>query len=132
MLRCPTILLYRYVLIVCCIYAATYFYMPPSHHTLTTIPPWLILMGLLTAIGPLAIDMYLPAFSAITQGLGAEPGQVERTLASYLLGLATAQLFYGPLADRYGRKKPLILGLVIFTIASIGCGYTDNIEHLTL
>ncbi|NYT59697.1 multidrug effflux MFS transporter [Alcaligenaceae bacterium] len=106
--------------------------MHPSKSSLTTIPPWLILMGLLTAIGPLAIDMYLPAFSAITQGLDAGPGQVERTLASYLLGLATAQLFYGPLADRYGRKKPLLLGLIIFTIASIGCGYTDNIEHLTL
>ncbi|MCC2595201.1 multidrug effflux MFS transporter [Pusillimonas sp. MFBS29] len=105
--------------------------MHPSQSALTSIPPWLVLMGLLTAIGPLAIDMYLPAFSAITHGLGAEPGQVERTLASYLLGLATAQLFYGPLADRYGRKKPLALGLIIFTIASIGCAYTDSIEHLT-
>ncbi len=105
-------------------------YMPPSQNTLTSIPPWLVLMGLLTAIGPLAIDMYLPAFPAIAAGLGATPGQVERTLASYLLGMAVAQLFYGPLADRYGRKKPLMLGLAIFTVAAIGCSLTDSIEDL--
>ncbi|MGB6104696.1 MAG: Bcr/CflA family multidrug efflux MFS transporter [Pusillimonas sp.] len=104
--------------------------MPPSQNTLTSIPPWLVLMGLLTAIGPLAIDMYLPAFPAIAAGLGATPGQVERTLASYLLGMAVAQLFYGPLADRYGRKKPLMLGLAIFTVAAIGCSLTDSIEDL--
>lgn len=104
--------------------------MPSQQNTLTTIPPWLVLMGLLTAIGPLAVDMYLPAFPAIAQGLGATPGDVERTLASYLLGLALAQLFYGPLADRYGRKKPLMLGLTIYTVAAVACGYTNDIEHL--
>jgi len=105
--------------------------MPPSPSPLTTIPRWLILMGLLTALGPLAIDMYLPAFPAIVQGLDTSQGQVERTLASYLFGLAIAQLFYGPFADRYGRKKPLILGLVIFIVASVACAYTNDIEHLT-
>ncbi|RTZ42605.1 Bcr/CflA family multidrug efflux MFS transporter [Candidimonas sp. SYP-B2681] len=89
-------------------------------------------MGLLTALGPLAIDMYLPAFPAIAQGLGTTPGRVERTLASYLFGLAMAQLFYGPIADRYGRKKPLIAGLLIFIVASMGCAFTSDIEHLTL
>ena len=87
-------------------------------------------MGMLTAIGPLAIDMYLPAFPAIAQGLGATHGEVERTLASYLLGLALAQLFYGPLADRYGRKKPLMLGLVIYTVAAIACSFANDIQHL--
>src|SRR5690606_12478999 len=100
--------------------------MPPPHSSLTVIPRWLVLMGLLTALGPLAIDMYLPAFPAIVEGLGTTQGQVERTLASYLFGLAIAQLFYGPFADRYGRKKPLVLGLAIFIIASIGCGYTES------
>ncbi|NGM87459.1 Bcr/CflA family multidrug efflux MFS transporter [Parapusillimonas sp. SGNA-6] len=89
-------------------------------------------MGLLTALGPLAIDMYLPAFPAIVAGLGTTQGHVERTLASYLFGLAIAQLFYGPFADRYGRKKPLIFGLIVFITASAGCGYTDDIDHLTL
>ncbi|GAB2902558.1 Bcr/CflA family multidrug efflux MFS transporter [Paralcaligenes sp. KSB-10] len=89
-------------------------------------------MGLLTALGPLAIDMYLPAFPAIVQGLNTTQGQVERTLASYLFGLAIAQIFYGPFADRYGRKLPLVMGLALFIIASIACGLTSSIEHLTL
>jgi len=96
------------------------------------LPGWLILMGLLTAMGPLAIDMYLPAFPSIVTDLHASQGQVERTLASYLFGLAIAQMFYGPFADRYGRKKPLIAGLVIFIIASLGCALTDNVDHLML
>lgn len=95
-------------------------------------PRWLILLGLLTAIGPLAIDMYLPAFSAIADGLNTNSGLVERTLASYLLGLALAQLFYGPIADRFGRKPPLILGLSIFTIASLMCAQAQSIEQLSL
>jgi DHA1 family bicyclomycin/chloramphenicol resistance-like MFS transporter len=94
------------------------------------IPSWLILMGLLSALGPLAIDMYLPAFPSMVQDLGTTQGQVERTLASYLLGLAAAQLFYGPFADRFGRKKPLIMGLIIFTAASVGCALASDIEHL--
>lgn len=89
-------------------------------------------MGLLTALGPLAIDMYLPAFSAMATDLDASHGHVERTLASYLLGLALAQLFYGPLADRYGRKKPLLLGLSVFIIASVGCASATDIDHLIM
>lgn len=87
-------------------------------------------MGLLTALGPLAIDMNLPAFPAMTGDLNTTHGHIERTLAGYLLGLALAQLFYGPLADRYGRKKPLLLGLCIFIIASLGCASATNIHHL--
>lgn len=105
--------------------------MQPHYKTLDAIPRWLVLMGLLTALGPLAIDMYLPAFPAIAQGLNASTGDVERTLASYLLGLALAQLFYGPLADRYGRKPPLLLGLFIFTTASVACAMASSIEQLS-
>lgn len=89
-------------------------------------------MGALTALGPLAIDMYLPSFPSIAKGLGVTQGEVERTLASYLVGLALAQVIYGPLADRYGRKPPLMAGLVIFIIASIGCAFSNDIEHLNL
>lgn len=95
------------------------------------VPGWLLLMGALTALGPLAIDLYLPAFPSIAAGLNATQGQVESTLATYLVGLALAQIAYGPLADRYGRKPPLVLGLIIFTAASIGCMLTNDIEHLT-
>lgn len=104
----------------------------PTKKTLTSIPPWLVLMGSLAAIGPLAVDMYLPSFGAIAADLNISVGQVERTLASYLLGLAFAQLAYGPLADRFGRKIPLIGGLILFIIASLACASTADIEHLTL
>ena len=87
-------------------------------------------MGLLSALGPLAIDMYLPAFPAMVHSLNTTQGQVELTLASYLLGLAAAQMFYGPFADRFGRKKPLLMGLVIFIVASVGCSLANDIDHL--
>lgn len=105
--------------------------MPSESRSLSTIPRWLILMGLLSALGPLAIDMYLPAFPSMADSLGTTHGAIERTLASYLFGLAIAQIFYGPFADRYGRKKPLLFGLLIFITASVGCAYTADIQHLT-
>ena len=104
----------------------------PEKQALTSFPPWLILMGSLAAIGPLAVDMYLPSFSAIATDLRVSEGLVERTLASYLLGLALAQLLYGPLADRYGRRIPLVSGLMLFIIASLACAATNDIQHLTL
>lgn len=103
--------------------------MPPKNSTLG-LPGWLLLMGALAAIGPLAIDMYLPAFGAMALDLGVPQGLVERTLASYLLGLAFAQLIYGPFADRFGRKPPLIIGLLLFTVASIACSISQDINHL--
>jgi DHA1 family bicyclomycin/chloramphenicol resistance-like MFS transporter len=101
-------------------------------HSSGKIPGWLWLMGALTALGPLAIDMYLPAFPAIGVGLNAGQGEVERTLASYLFGLSLAQLVYGPIADRFGRRLPLLFGLVVFTLSSIGCAFTQDIGHLTI
>ena len=86
-------------------------------------PRWLILLGALTAIGPLSIDMYLPAFPQIERSLGGLPGSVELTLASFFIGLTFGQLFYGPLSDRFGRKKPLYAGLAIYTLASIGAAF---------
>jgi len=96
------------------------------------LPGWLILMGALTAIGPLSIDMYLPAFPAIASDLRASSSEVERTLAAYLLGMAGAQLIYGPLADRFGRKPPLYGALLIYILASAGCALAPNVEFLTI
>ena len=96
------------------------------------LPGWLILMGALTALGPVSIDMYLPAFPAIAAGLNATSSQIERTLAIYLLGMAVSQLFYGPLADRYGRKPPLYGALTLYILASAGCAFAPNIEVLTV
>ena len=88
-------------------------------------------MGALTAIGPFAIDMYLPAFPTIAANLGVPRGDVERTLAAYLIGLALAQVFYGPMADRYGRKPPLLVGLALFMLGSLGCALAGSAQALT-
>lgn len=90
---------------------------------------WIVLMGALTAIGPLSIDMYLPAFPAIGREFAAT-GRVELTLASFFTGLALGQLFYGPLSDRFGRKPPLYAGLALYTVASIGAALAGHIEAL--
>src|SRR5690606_33994221 len=96
-----------------------------------SLPGWLILMGTLTAIGPFSIDMYLPAFPAIADSLRVSRGEVERTLAAYVIGLALAQVVYGPLADRYGRKKPVLAGLALYTVASLGCALAGSVQMLT-
>jgi len=96
------------------------------------LPAWLVLMGLITALGPLAIDMYLPAFPVIASDLGVSVAGVERTLAVYLLGLAVAPLLYGPLIDRFGRRLPLLVGLALFLLASIGASLSANLTELML
>ena len=76
--------------------------------------------------------MYLPSFTAIARQFGATLPQVERTLTAYLFGLAFGQLFYGPAADRFGRKRPLYVGLVLFTLASVGCMFAHSVDSLML
>ncbi|MFL5301756.1 MAG: MFS transporter, partial [Anaeromyxobacteraceae bacterium] len=71
-----------------------------------------LVLGTLTAIGPLSIDMYLPGFPAVARELGTSVAAVQLTLATYLAGLAVGQLLYGPLSDRVGRRPPLMAGLV--------------------
>jgi MFS transporter, DHA1 family, multidrug resistance protein len=86
--------------------------------------PWglVILLGSLTAMGPVAIDMYLPSLPAIGAGLRASPGEAQATVSAFLAGMAVGQLFYGPASDRLGRRPPILLGTVIYVIASIACG----------
>ncbi|OYY93168.1 MAG: Bcr/CflA family drug resistance efflux transporter [Hydrogenophilales bacterium 28-61-23] len=95
-------------------------------------PGWLIILGALTAIGPLSIDMYLPAFAAIERDLHAPAGGAELTLAGFFIGMACGQLVWGPLSDRFGRKPPLYAGLALFALASLGCALTDDIAALTV
>ena len=92
--------------------------------------PWLILLGALTAIGPFSIDMYLPAFPAVEQDLQALPGSMEYTLASFFIGMALGQLFYGPLSDRFGRRPPLMVGLFLYSVASLACAFAGSIHLL--
>src|SRR5262245_44373542 len=92
--------------------------------------PWLL--GLLTAIGPASIDMYLPAFPAIEASLGASPGGAQLTLASYFAGLAIGQMTQGTLSDRFGRRTPIMIGMAIYTLASIGAALSPSIFWLSL
>lgn len=103
---------------------------PPSD--LSLLSGWLLLLGALTGLAPLSIDMYLPGFPAIEKSLLAQAGSAELTLASYFIGLAIGQLFYGPLSDRFGRRLPLMVGLVIYIAASIGCAFAGSIPELII
>jgi MFS transporter, DHA1 family, multidrug resistance protein len=90
-----------------------------------------VILGALTAFAPLAIDMYLPALPTLERAFLATTAEVQRTLASFFLGFALGQALYGPVADRFGRKPPLYVGLVLFGLASIACALTQSIEALT-
>ncbi|RZL05240.1 MAG: MFS transporter, partial [Rubrivivax sp.] len=91
-----------------------------------------LILGLLSAIGPFAIDMYLPALPAIGSSLGAPVGQVQWTLTAFFLSLGVGQLFYGPVSDMVGRKPPLYVGLGLFAIASVGCALTSDVQTLVV
>jgi DHA1 family bicyclomycin/chloramphenicol resistance-like MFS transporter len=90
--------------------------------------PWglVVLLGSLTAMGPVAIDMYLPSLPAIGAGLHASAGETQATVSAFLAGMAVGQLFYGPAADRLGRRPPILLGTAIFVAASIGCALAPS------
>lgn len=92
--------------------------------------PWLL--GLLTAIGPASVDMYLPAFPAIEASLGAAPGGAQLTLASYFAGLAVGQITQGTVSDRFGRRTPIMVGMMIYALASVGAALSPSIFWLSL
>ena len=82
---------------------------------------WIMLLALFTSLGPLSIDMYLPALPEMAQDFQVSTQQVANTLPAYFLGLAIGQLIYGPISDRIGRKKPLYFGMTLFAVASVLC-----------
>ncbi|WP_053154006.1 multidrug effflux MFS transporter [Pseudomonas sp. P1.8] len=90
----------------------------------------ILILGALSAFGPLAIDFYLPAFPAMALAFGTDETHVQMTLAAYFLGLSIGQLAYGPVADRFGRRMPLLAGVGLFTAASLACAYAPNLEWL--
>ncbi|HEX2527400.1 MAG TPA: Bcr/CflA family multidrug efflux MFS transporter [Geminicoccus sp.] len=92
----------------------------------------IIVLGALTAFAPLAIDMYLPAFPTLAQVFVTDTGHVQTTLAAFFLAFALGQAFWGPLADRYGRRRPLMVGLVLFMAASIACTMAPSITALAM
>jgi DHA1 family bicyclomycin/chloramphenicol resistance-like MFS transporter len=88
-----------------------------------------VILGALTAMGPLAIDMYLPALPAIARELQTSAAAVQVSLAVYFIGIACGQAFYGPLSDRWGRKPALYFGLLLFS-ASVGCALAGDVSWL--
>jgi MFS transporter, DHA1 family, multidrug resistance protein len=90
----------------------------------------LIVLGALITISPFSIDMYLPAFSRIAADFGSTTAKVALSLSSYFVGMAIGQIVYGPLLDRYGRKRPLYYGLFIYILSSIGCAFAESVEVL--
>ena len=89
-----------------------------------------IVLGLITAVGPFAIDMYLPALPSIGGALNASPASVQMSLMVFFVTLGLCQLAYGPIADIFGRKAPIYAGLAIFTVGSIGCAFAPSIDVL--
>ena len=89
-----------------------------------------MVLGFLCALTPLTIDMYLPAFPEIARDLGISVHQVAWTVSIYFIGFALGQIFYGPLLDRFGRKRPIYFGLSLYLIANIGCLSARSLEAL--
>lgn len=87
---------------------------------------WIMMLGLMVAVGPLSIDMYLPALPLMADDFGVSTAFMANSVPAYFLGLVFGQLFYGPFSDRVGRVKPLYIGMTLYVIASILCATTDN------
>lgn len=90
----------------------------------------ILILGLLTAIGPFSIDMYLPGFPAIAKDLHTDISHVGWSLTSFFLGISIGQLIYGPVLDRFGRKPPVLFGLALYALAAIGCMFAPDVEWL--
>ena len=90
------------------------------------------ILGTLAAFAPLSIDMYLPAFPILTNEFHTSASMIQLSLTFFLLGASLGQLFTGPLSDVFGRRKPLLIGLSIYTVTSLLCVFTDSIELFIL
>jgi MFS transporter, DHA1 family, multidrug resistance protein len=90
----------------------------------------LFVLGTLTAFGPLSIDMYLPSLPSIQEDLGTSASLVQLSLAAFMAGLGIGQFVYGPLSDRFGRRRPLLVGIVLYILASAACAFAPNVHWL--
>ncbi|SMC29874.1 MFS transporter, DHA1 family, bicyclomycin/chloramphenicol resistance protein [Andreprevotia lacus DSM 23236] len=97
-----------------------------QHHFFRTA----VILGLLSAIGPFAIDMYLPALPSIGASLHASTGAVLASLMAFFIALGIGQIIYGPVSDMVGRKPPLYFGLLLFAAGSVGCALAPDIQTL--
>ena len=90
----------------------------------------ILTLGLLSAIGPFSIDMYLPGFPAIAADLHTTVAHVSLSLSSFFIGISAGQFVYGPLLDRFGRKRPLYVGLTAYLLATVGCALATSVNAL--
>lgn len=106
--------------------------MNPDAEKLWSRPRWLLaaLLAALATLGPFSIDTYLPAFAGIGHSLDASPVQMQQTLSAYLLGFALMNLFHGALSDSLGRRPVVLVGMGVFTLASVGCALSQSIGEL--
>src|SRR5690554_1676638 len=95
-------------------------------------PSFIVLLGLLIGLSPLAVDMYLPGMPAIGADLGASPHAVQQTLSIYLACFAIPQLIFGPISDAYGRRLTIILGLGVFILGGLWCSFARDIQELLM
>lgn len=102
-----------------------------SNEVITPYPTvWIMLLGLMIAIGPLSIDMYLPALPTMAQDFGVATELIANSVPAYFVGLVIGQLFYGPLSDRVGRIRPLYVGTLVYVIACVICAMTTSVAVL--
>jgi DHA1 family bicyclomycin/chloramphenicol resistance-like MFS transporter len=94
---------------------------------------WIVvLLGSLCVVTPFAIDMYLPAFSQMAKEFGTTSSEISLSLSTYFVGFAIGQMLYGPLLDRYGRKRPLYFGLAAYVITSMACAYAPSLRAFAM
>ena len=91
-----------------------------------------VILGLLSVIGPFAIDMYLPTLPSISKSLSAQTAQVQLSIMSFMLATAVFSLIYGPVSDMIGRKPPLYFGIVLYIVGAIGAALSPSIEMLVI
>ncbi|MDR5589749.1 multidrug effflux MFS transporter [Christiangramia sp. SM2212] len=92
----------------------------------------LLVLGTMIALGPFSIDAYLPGFESIAQDFNTTISQIGLTLTSYFIGISLGQLAYGPIMDKFGRKKPLLIGLGLYLLSALSCMYSPNLEWLII
>lgn len=89
----------------------------------------LVLLGMLTAFGPFVTDMYLPSLPSMGEYFNTSSSMVQLGLTTSMIGLAVGQVFFGPLSDRYGRRKPLLVAMWLFLASTVMCLFSQNIQQ---
>lgn len=90
----------------------------------------LAILSALMSFASISTDLYLPALPAMGESLSADAGSVELTISGYLIGFSIGQLFWGPIGDRYGRRLPITLGLLLFIVGSAGCALSTSVPMM--